>query len=307
MSLASTELITSRTITYGSGVPVGIREYHVTGAQNESDVWAAIEAGLYLPAKLTAWDTVSTGGSISSSGWIFPSFDLRVFDYEIRRDPNVAAAWFVRVIYRELGEDPVQTNYLPGEIGYINLRSTFEAQFVDAWRQWDNDSAFLYDLNLTTYEVATGTNPIRTPKFAPGSLGSDIQGKKIDIAGDPTSTIVYKQRIVVDLISPKRIEAQWLRDFMGTRNFSTYLGVEAGALLFTGADASIITPGKWQHTYNFDADYGFHLIQRPARNAQGDIILSLGSNQANIVSWIQPFPRTMDFNDIEPSGYMRGI
>ena len=307
MAVGSTELITSRTITYGSGVPVGIREYHVTGCPNENDVWQAIEQGVYLPPKLVEWNTLSTGGEVSSIGWVFPTVDLRAFDYEMRRDPNVYAAWFVRVIFRELGEDAVTRNYLPGEVGYLTLRSTYEATFVDAWRQWDTDSAFLHDLDLTTYAVATGSNAVRTPRFPPGSLGSDIQGNKIDIAGDPTSTISYKQRLIVDLIAPTRINAEWLRDFMGTRNFKPFLGVKEGALLFTGADASVISPGKWQHTYNFEADFAFHLVQRPARNAHGDIILSLGTNQANIVSWVQPFPRTMDFQSIEFNGYLAGL
>lgn len=307
MPVTSTELITSRTISYASGTPVGIREFHITDCPNEDDVWDEIFDGVNLPAKRTEWNTVSTGGTAGSASWMFPDFKLYSFDYELRRDPNVYAAWFVRVTYREIGNDPVNQIYLPGEVGYVNLRSTYEATFINAWRQWDNDSAFLADLNLTTYQPGEAGGQVRTPKQTPGSANSDIGGRKIDIAGNPASTIVYKQRIVVDLVAPSRINAEWLRDFMGTRNFLPYLGVAEGALLFAGADASVISPGKWQHTYNFEADYWYHLVQQPARTPHGDIILSLGSSQANLVSWVQPFPRAMNFNDIEPNGYLSGL
>ena len=307
MSANSIELITSRTISYATGVPIGIREWHVTGCENEENVWDEINLGLILPSKLARWDTTSTGGTISSSGWTFPTVDVRASDYEIRRDPNVYAAWYVRVTYREVGADAPSRNSLPGEVGYISLRSTYEATVVDSWRQWDNNSALLFDLDRTTYATQSGTNPIRTPRYPPGSVDSDIGGNPIDIAGDPTSIISYKQRLVVDLIADTRINAQWLKEYMGTRNFQPFLGVEAGALLFAGADASMISQGKWQHTYNFEADNFFHLVQRPLRMPHGDIILAPGSGQANHIVWVQPFPRTMDFQSIEYNGLLSGL
>jgi len=67
-----------------------------------------------------------------------------------------------------------------------------------------------------------------------------------------------------------------------------------------------VSPNRWRFTYNFASDADYQLLQYPARDALGAVILSnvgvsypgTGTtiyNFASSVLWRQPFPNTVNF------------
>ena len=285
--MAINELTTSRRITYNSGRPVGVREYHVHPYASESDV-LTLFATNQLPNKLSTWP---------SGGFFTPAVDLRAFDYEIVRDPNVQQAWIVRVTYAELGPDPITPTLAPNDAGYINMRLSVEAEFEDAWRQWDSADRL---------EQEAGRNVLddfQRPIYPIGTTESDIGGTKIDVAGSPTSVVRHKQRIQLEVVSSTRPDPAVYRRFLGTRNLTPFLNCARGTAVFVGAEGSMSSPGKWAITFNFDVDFFFHLKQVAKRLPNGSVVLDAaegadGAAHAKIVSWVQPFPIGTEFRDI---------
>lgn len=285
------ELTTSRNISYGSGAPTGIREYHVSPYADEAAVLALLN-GAQLPAKLQAWP---------SSGFFLPSVDLRVFDYQIQRIPEMPEAWLVRVIYRELGGDAITPNLAPNDAGYITMRTSIDSEFVDQWRQWPS----VDDLEARARQVL---NANRVPIYDVDTQQGDIGGRRIDNAGNPTSVMQHKQRVQLELTTNRRPNPNLYRSYLGTRNSTIWLGLDVGTSVFTGAEGSIMSPGKWQITFNFEVDFFFHLRQSPKRHPNGTIVLDTatgdgaaqGGGKAKIVSWIQPFPIVTEHRGINP-------
>lgn len=287
--MAIIELATSRRITYGSGQPVGIREYHAEPYADESLILAQIGVG--LPAKLSLWP---------SAGFFTPGVDLRVFDYEIARDPQVPDAWTVRIIYREMGLDPITPTLAPNDVGYISMRTSVEGEFVDAWRQWNDDES------LEAQAGGSRLDAFARPLYSVGTQDGDIGGVRIDVAGNPQSVIAHKQKIQLELTSNTRPDPNRYRQYLGVRNKTPFLGCPVGTCVFIGAEGAITSPGKWQITFNFDVDFFYHLKQTPKRNPNGSVLLDVGSGesgaqgtgQAKIVSWVQPFPIVKDLRGI---------
>ena len=285
--MAIIELTTSRRITYGSGQPVGVREYHVHPYDSEGSVLGLINSGI-LPAKLSPWP---------SGGFFLPAVDLRVFDYEIQRDPNVTQAWIVRITYREQGVDPITPNLAPNDEGYISMRTSMEAQFEDAWRQWNSSD------DANSQAGGPKLDEQARPRYAIGTPDSDIGGIRIDVAGNPTSVVSHKQRIQLEVTSASRPRPDIYRGYLGTRNETSFLNCNIGTAVFVGAEGAITSPGKWQVTYNFDVDFFYHLKQVPKRLPNGSVILDAadgaqGAGHARVVSWVQPFPIVTEFRNL---------
>ena len=286
--MAIIELTTSRRITYGSGQPVGVREYHVYPYATEADVLALFGLAGGLPGKLSAWP---------SGGFFTPGVDLRVFDYEIQRDPNVQQGWIVRITYRELGLDPLTPNLAPNDVGYISMRTSIEGQFEDAWRQWNTRE------DVEAQAGGSKLDEAARPRYAVGTVDSDVGGIRIDVAGNPTSILRNTQRMQLELMSNTRPDPNRYRLYLGTRNSTPFVGCASGTAVFTGAEGAITSPGKWLLTFNFVVDFFFHLKQVPKRLPNGSVLLDAaespaGTGQAKVVSWVQPFPIVTEFRDI---------
>lgn len=285
--MAIIELTTSRTISYNSGSPVGIREYHAYPYATEGLVLAEFAGGA-LPNKLDPWP---------SDGFFTPQVGLYVHDFTLRHDPNVQQGWFVTVTYREWVDGALTPDLLPNDAGYMSMRMSMEAQFEDAWRQWPSADAL---------EQEAGRNKLddfQRPIYAVGTVDGDIGGTKIDIAGNPVSVLTYKQRMQLEVASNIPPYPAVYRQFLGTRNTSAFVGCSRGTAVFVGADATMVTPGKWQITFNFDVDYYFHLKQVAKRLPNGSVVLNAtegaeGVGHARVVSWVQPFPISTEFRDI---------
>lgn len=290
--MAIVERTSSRRITYNNGSPVGVREFHVHPYPTEAAVVALLN-GVNLPAKLSGWP-ITIGFS--------PAVSLVVYDYEIIRDPNTPEAWTVNVIYRERGDDVLTPNFSPNDAGYVNMRLSVETQFEDAWRQW-----------FTREEQEEDNGPLLDqyyrPLYSPLQDESDIGGRKIDVAGHPSSILRHTQRLQLELTTNRLPRPDTYRRFLGTRNITPFVYSPIGTALFIGADASQVSPGKWQIVFQFNVDWYFHLKQIPRRMLNGHVELDTGfagqaqtTGQARIVSYIQPFPVVQEFRQLD-SGF----
>lgn len=279
--MAITELANSRTITYNNGNPIGIREYYAHPYATEKGVIDEYLSG-NLPQKMTPWP---------STGYFTPPVSLYVQDFSIRRDPNVPEAWYVTITYRERGDAALTPALTPNDVGYMTMRLSVEARFQDVWRQWWSDEE-------TNAQAGRGKlDEFARPIYSVGTQDSDIGGRKVDVAGQPTSVMRHMQRMQLELVTGAFPSAAAYRAYLGVRNLTVFLGAPAGTLVFTGADAAMVSPGKWQVTFAFDVDYFFHLQQVAKRNLNGSILLDgetggsvQGTGHAKVVSWVQPFP-----------------
>lgn len=287
------ELTSSRTISYQEGNPVGVREFHVSPYTSEAQVQALF--GNALPGKYSPWP--------SNSAWMgtLPAVLLRARDYEITRDPNVTNAWNVRIIYKDATGTTLTPQLQPADDGYVTVRLSSEARFVDAWRQWSTGDEF----ESTVREKCDSQF---RPRFTPGTPQSDIKGRKIDVAGYPTSVLRPVQRMVVDITTVRFPRLADWRYFLGTRNLDEFSGVDRHTAVFTGGEAQQMQPGRWIVTLNFDIDQQYHLQQVVARNASGFAQTDPGSDntalatgQAAIVSWVQPFPIGKYMKQLHPA------
>ena len=288
--MSAVEQATSRTVNYEAGNPVGMRTYYCYPYDTSSDVEALI--GTLMPGKFAQWPTGPVGN---------PSVYLILRDWTITRDPQVEGGWHVTLIYRDGTGEVLNPGLQPNDDNYVNLRLSSEARLVDAWRQWITQAEFDSVVLAKTY-------PDIRPIYRPGTEASDIGGKKIDIAGNPTSVMRPVQRVIVDITTTRFPQLRFFRLFLGTRNRTPFLGMDPYTAVFTGGEASQMQPGRWIVSLNFDVDQQYHLQQVVARNASGYAqtdsggeTTALTTGQAAIVSWVQPFPMVSDFRHIHPA------
>jgi len=296
MSALVIELATSRRIAYNNGSPVGTREFTVTGCADEAAVYALFkldgEPPTSLPNKFSAYPSLSG---------LVPSVRLVALDFELRKDESVLDKWLVSITYREVtlsGTGPVAaplTQLAPNDEGYLTVRGRTEGGFIEGWRL--HDTAEEWDFFYST-KTSTGL-----PIFGVGTPASDIGGRKIDVGGRPVSIETVREQITVDVTLGYIPNVEAIRTLASTRNRSSFLGIPAGSVLFKGAQWSNIAPGKWSVSYEFAADNFSHLVQ-VAAEYEGNVIKDSG-NQAETVSWVQPFPRLAEHREL--NDYLRSI
>ena len=296
MSALVIELATSRRIAYNNGSPVGTREFTVTGCADEAAVYALFkldgEPPTNLPNKFSAYPSLSG---------LVPSVRLVALDFELRKDESVLDKWLVSITYREVtlsGTGPVAaplTQLAPNDEGYLTVRGRTEGGFIEGWRL--HDTADEWDF---FYSTKTNTG---LPIFGVGKREGDIGGRKIDVAGRPVSIETVREQITVDVTLGYIPNIEAIRTLASTRNRSSFLGIPAGSVLFKGAQWSNIAPGKWSVSYEFAADNFSHLIQVAAE--ENGIVIKDRGNQADIVTWVQPFPRLAEHREL--NDYLRSI
>lgn len=291
------ELNTSRQVSYNSGSPIGTRVFTVTGAATEADVYALFkldgEPPTNLPNKFSAYPSLTT---------LVPPVRLVALDFNLQKDSDVLDKWDVTVTYREVaiggstpGGNPL-TQLAPNDEGYLTVRGSTQGGFVDAWRAYESDDAFSAIYNAKTV--------LGVPVYAVNDINGDIGGTRIDVSGKPVSLETVRESITVDLTLSYIPDLEKIRNYNGSRNRFSFLGIPPGAVVFKGATWSNIAPGKWSVSYEFAADNFYHLVQQPQIERGGMPILSAGG-QAEYVNWVQPFPRILDHREL--NGYLVGI
>lgn len=273
----------SRRVDYNNGSPIAVREFIVTGCPTESDVYALFqldgEPPTKIPNKMSQYPFLQD---------LRPGVDLIAFDFTLARDPNVQEKWIVTLTYREGGQI---TPLSPNDPGYIAIRGSTESGVTDLWRTYDSDAQFEFWLN----RVAPQGNPL----YSPTDIQGDIGGLKIDVSGRPSRTLTMYESIVVDVTVVGVPDVRAIRDTIGSRNLIPMLGLPTGAVLFRGARWTNIAPGKWQVSYDFLADYFYHLQQQPMMDRLGNPFLT-GSNNAEYVAWVQPYRRLTNHRAMSP-------
>jgi hypothetical protein len=276
----------SRSVNYNSGSPTATRTFIVTGCATETDVYALFkldgEPPNNLPNKFSLYPNLSD---------LNPPVQIVAMDFSLARDPAVQEKWSVTVTYRETALGGSFTQLSPNDTGYVAVRGSTESAMGDLWRTYTSDADFGYWLA----EKA----PLGFPTFSVQSTQGDIGGLKIDVAGRPTRTMVMYESIVVDVTLGAVPDIRAIRDTIGSRNSTELLGLPVGAVLFRGARWTNISPGKWQVSYDFLADYFYHMIQQPLTDRLGNPFLD-GQNHAEFVNWSQPYLRLKDHRSMSP-------
>jgi hypothetical protein len=289
MSASVIELASSRRVSYNGGSPIGTREFTVTGAATEADVYALFkldgEPPTNLPNKFSAYPNLSD---------LIPPVRLVALDFELTKDPDVLQKWMVTVTYREVtigGAGPAPaplTQLAPNDEGYLTVRGRTEGGFIEGWRlhdtaeEWDAKYAQLTQTGLPIYSVR--------------DINGDIGGRKIDVSGRPVSIETVREQITVDVTLSYIPNVELIRTLASTRNSTSFLGVPPGSVLFKGATWANIAPGKWSVSYEFAADNFSHLVQ-VAQEYDGKAVLD-ENGQAKYVNWVQPFPRLAEHRDL---------
>jgi hypothetical protein len=128
------------------------------------------------------------------------------------------------------------------------------------------------------------------------SSATDINGTKVDSAGEPVSQFRVRSNLqITRVVNVAPFSAIW--NAIGTRNNGVFEGAGTGTLLFTGAKVATIEGCSYEVTYNFVSDEWYHMVQRPRREADGKVELN-SDKQAAFVAFFQPFPNTSNFSTL---------
>ena len=214
-----------------------------------------------------------TGGGYtlgaSYSGGISAGAKLSNLTYAPVEDSG-GATWTATAAYTDDAQSETAADF-------TKIESSTRVEAVDIWRTGAN-GAFL-DFPQT-----------------PG-LTTDIGGTSVDAAGVPVSALVVQQELTYTVrMNFTNSNQATVNSMIGTRNSATFLGGNAGFVLFTGVRRSRIAVDLYEVTYTFVWDAAAHLRQVPKRTADGDAELSGG--QAVQVYARQPFPGTSNFSGL---------
>lgn len=178
------------------------------------------------------------------------------------------ATWTATATYSDDAASETAANF-------AKIESSTRVEAVDIWR--------------------TGATLPAYPQ-TPGLL-DDIGGTGVDAAGVPVSGLVTQQELTYTVrMNFTNSDQATVNSMIGTRNSSTFLGGNAGFVLFTGVRRSRVAVDLYEVTYAFTWDAAAHLRQIPKRSADGDPELSSG--QAFRVYARQPFPSVSNFNSL---------
>lgn len=158
---------------------------------------------------------------------------------------------------------------------FVKIESSTRVEAVDIWRTGATLPAYPQTPGLTT----------------------DIGGTSVDAAGVPVSGLVTQQELTYTVrMNFTSSDQATVNSMIGTRNSSTFLGGNAGFVLFTGVRRSRVAVDLYEVTYAFVWDAAAHLRQVPKRTADGDPELSSG--YASAVYARQPFPGVSNFSGL---------
>lgn len=277
---------TSRNVQYNNGSPVATRTFIILDAQTEADVYALFkldgEPPTNIPNKFSAYPNLSQ---------LQPPVSIVAMDFTLTRDAGVVGKWDLSITYRETSSGGPITQLSPNDTGYVTLRGSTESAMTDMWRTYSSDSEF------ESYLAAKA--PLGNPLFSATDPQGDIGGLRIDVMGRASRSMTMFENIVADVTMDQVPNVRAIRDTIGSRNMTSFLGLPVGAVLFRGARWTNIAPGKWQVSYDFVADYFYHLIQQPITDTRGDVIRDSSGN-ARYVNWVQPYPRIADHRLLSP-------
>jgi len=244
--------------------------FHVSGYSDPGSVYDAL-------------GTTVSGERLPAQGDVHPDFPGMVAkDFAIKREPGHTDLWTVTWSYEVISSGfraaPAQSipERLPNEVSYVEISAEIRAEFFLAWRSEPS-----------------------IPELGIPELGVDIGGTPVDAAGNPTSLQRNIQEINVTetVVNP---DLDVYRSFRFTRNSRKFFGSPAGTLLYRGASIRRTGVTVYQVSHSFVEDEFMHLQQEPLIEPP-DMTPKSDPNsdgKALNVSFVQPFLRTTDFNQI---------
>jgi len=203
----------------------------------------------------------------SYSGGISAGAKLSNLTYNPVEDSG-GATWTATATYTDDAQSETSADF-------TKIESSTRVEAVDIWRTGATLPAYPQTPGLTT----------------------DIGGTGVDAAGVPVSALVVQQELTYTVrMNFTNANQTTVNSMIGTRNNATFLGGNAGFVLFTGVRRSRIAVDLYEVTYTFVWDAAAHLRQVPKRTADGDAELSGG--YAVEVYARQPFPGVSNFSGL---------
>lgn len=237
-------------------------------------------------------------GGLGGSGGPASSLPLIAIDYDnLRMDGGGNYVWRVDWNYlRTAGGGSTTTPGTPGYWEY-SYRGTqiIDDGYRNKWATGETIPPGFFQL-----VVPSGGTP---PPWS-ASEPTDILGKPIDGKGNPASLFRKQQVLEITEHIAGQYTAANTFGFVGRRNNATFLGAQAGRLVFTGVSSSArLDTNLFQITFSMVWDEFFHMIQRTTVDSNGDV-LTRRLNTTNVnsacvartVYWDQPFPDTGNFD-----------
>lgn len=222
-----------------------------------------------------------TLGSAYSGSTNVPNATLRSLSYA-PVDGSGGTTWEATVFYSNAVESSSGTTSSGGSNpadSYSKHEASVQVEFVDAWR------------TVTSLSGVNLSNPTET----------DIGGTAIDASGVPVSVMRRKQEMTFTVrLASASINKTTILGLIGKRNSASFLGADAGYVLFHGFRQSRVGPDLYDVTYVFTWDEWAHLRQVADRDADREPKKGTGgyANKAYPVYWKQPFSSTGNFSTL---------
>jgi hypothetical protein len=186
-----------------------------------------------------------------------------------------------------------------------SILSDIRAQFVQWWRTEPTPQT--YDGEDPDWPVG---EPLDGPALNIPTVGlvdnenaNDIGGKRIDIAGTPTSILrVRGQFVVSKRVASDNYDPSDTRIYLGARNSQPFFDYPPGTVVYLGArTAQAFRGAPIDVAHTFAYDQYFHMEQQPKRNGGGIIVLDANKRAAEVY-WRQPFPTYLDLREVVDDG-----
>lgn len=158
---------------------------------------------------------------------------------------------------------------------------------------------------FTDISVSVGQVIIDAWKSSPLMPASINAPARTDIGGSPLHEEGYALSLalptadiaITGTVQASTFNAGGALSRVTRRNTESWLGFDAGSVLFYGVDIKQIAGGTYQLTYKLAWDAWFHLRQVPSRGEDGNPDLDRSATPPTlVVYWKQPFPETTSFS-----------
>lgn len=265
-----------------------------------------------LLAQLTSATRTFTVISDSASDPITNEFEALAFVGIALGDPHPDNAVLTCVRYRAIRE--------PDNDDVYRITYTYQTpEVIDPGGPdvGDGQEEFRQAVNLRFSQVPTKVWRVDDPPSSPLNYQSngDIGGRAIDVKGQ-LLTSTFKTIAVLDITMRVAVSIQQssnyisrLKNFVGKRNFGTFLGAAEGQLRYLGATTRRIQDDEYRQlyevTHSIGYDEGFHQEQTvtPLDGAEFGIQYQVSpgnkyDRRAFPVEWFQPFPQLVSFNGL---------
>ena len=263
MSLVIQEQSGSRQFTRGGGSYAASRTWLAYDDDGGSPTIGEIMNSTDLPS---FGDTHPDVDSIYAQEW-----DLQLSD---QRSDTWAIVWSYSSTPTEGGSDNTEEEDITTD-AFTDISVSVGQVIIDAWK----------------------SNPLM-PVSIDAPARTDIGGSPLHEEGYALSLALPTAEIAITgTVQASSFNAGGALTRVTKRNTESWLGFDAGSVLFYGVDIKQIAAGTYQLTYKLAWDVWYHLRQVPSRDESGNPELDRSDDPPTlVVYWKQPFPETTSFS-----------